>query len=177
MDDAYRRTRDTAPAIDVAECTPDLLRALESAMPSQHHRARYGVQTAGHGVYFVARLGERPAGHGLLRWQPTDQIIRQSSAAEPCIEALGVDPPMQSRGLGTALIVACEGAVLGRGCSTIGLAVGIDNQRARSLYERLGYRDIGVAPFEITWSYVDAEGAVRTGREVCIYMRKRLSAV
>lgn len=143
-------------------------------MPSQHHESRYRVQLARDGLYFVARLDGLPAGHVLLRWQSTNDTLHLWGIREPCIEALGVDQALRSRGVGTALVRSAEEAARQRGDDRIGLAVGVSNTRARALYERLGYREAGYAAFEVSGSYVDDHGAERSEGETCVYLAKSL---
>jgi GNAT superfamily N-acetyltransferase len=61
----------------------------------------------------------------------------------PDIEDLRVLEARRGQGIGTQLIEACEQLARERGHTQIGLAVDPDlNQRAKALYERLGYRVI-----------------------------------
>ena len=56
------------------------------------------------------------------------------------IEVLVVDPRAQGQGLGPRLIAAAEQWAVGRGIDQITLNVFARNQRARALYDRLGYQ-------------------------------------
>lgn len=159
----------------VVVCTPEELAALDAAMPSQHHEGRYRVQLAGQGLYLVARLDGHAVGHILLRWQSTNDTLRLWGISEPYVEALGVIPALRSRGVGTALMQSVEEAARQQGYSHIGLAVGLENTRARALYERLGYRDAERPPFEVSWSYVDESGQTRREGEMCVYLTKPLT--
>jgi ribosomal protein S18 acetylase RimI-like enzyme len=58
-----------------------------------------------------------------------------------------VEPPLQSRGIGTELMRAAEDAVRERGFDTIELGVEDNNPRARQLYERLGYEFVATEDF------------------------------
>jgi GNAT superfamily N-acetyltransferase len=61
----------------------------------------------------------------------------------PDIEDLRVLETRRGQGIGTQLIAACEQLARERGHTRIGLAVNPDlNQRAKGLYERLGYHVI-----------------------------------
>ena len=57
---------------------------------------------------------------------------------------LAVRPPQQGRGLGRALMSACEQWVREAGVPKVQLMVRDDNSAARAFYERLGYADAGV---------------------------------
>lgn len=159
----------------IVACAREELAAVQAVLPSQHHEKRYGVQLAGQGLYLVALLDGRPAGHVLLRWRSTNETLRLWGISEPYVEALAVVPALWSRGIGTALMQSAESEALQRGHQRIGLAVGLENTRARALYEGLGYRDAGYAPFEVTWSYTDDRGAERFEGEMCAYLTKPLA--
>ena len=62
-----------------------------------------------------------------------------------------------------------------KGHATVGLAVGVENLRARALYLRLGYWETEIPPFEVTWTYRDGRGAERVEGETCTYFTKRLA--
>lgn len=53
---------------------------------------------------------------------------------------IGIDEPNRSRGYGRAAIAAVEAELVHRGVRSLGLNVHGSNDRARRLYERLGYR-------------------------------------
>ena len=56
------------------------------------------------------------------------------------IEVLAVDPGARGRGVARALIRAAEEWALAQGSRRISLNVWLQNERARGLYEHLGYR-------------------------------------
>lgn len=53
-------------------------------------------------------------------------------------------PEARGKGVGTALIDAAEDAARRRRCQSLRLEVRTDNQNAIRLYERLGYRRLGI---------------------------------
>lgn len=55
------------------------------------------------------------------------------------IRMLGVDPAVQGRGIGRALVLACEGEACSRGMRRSVLHTNEDMTAARRLYEDLGY--------------------------------------
>jgi ribosomal-protein-alanine N-acetyltransferase len=57
------------------------------------------------------------------------------------IATIGVDPHHQGRGIGRALLRACEEKL---NFPTVKLTVRISNERAISLYEREGYRTVDI---------------------------------
>jgi ribosomal protein S18 acetylase RimI-like enzyme len=58
----------------------------------------------------------------------------------PHIEVLAVDPAAQGRGVARALMEAAESWARARGFARVSLNVWVQNERARGLYEHLGYR-------------------------------------
>jgi ribosomal-protein-alanine N-acetyltransferase len=57
---------------------------------------------------------------------------------------IGVRPESQGRGAGTRLLTALIDEATARGCQEVFLEVRADNDRARRLYERFGFAQIGV---------------------------------
>jgi ribosomal-protein-alanine acetyltransferase len=60
--------------------------------------------------------------------------------------SLAVDPVLRGRGIGSALIEAAEASAVGHDCIYLRLEVRRDNTTAIRLYEKLGYKRIGVLP-------------------------------
>ena len=85
---------------------------------------------------------------------------------------LAVHPALQSHGLGTLLVRALEERARARGAGRVRLLVGVDNPRARALYERLGYRADGTETDRR--SYVDDTGRTVDVAEECVLMVKEL---
>jgi ribosomal protein S18 acetylase RimI-like enzyme len=132
------------------------------------HRARLAAQDDGAVVYAIAWLGDRPVGHVLVKWGGTDLApVRALVTDCPEIENLFVAPDLRGRGVGTQLLEAAELLVRNSGYDRIGLDVATDNHRARALYDRHGFRDVGVAPFVVSGS---------RGSETCVYMVKTFAS-
>ena len=139
------------------------------------HDGRYAQQQYGCLTYLIAWLEGIPIGHAMVRWTgTTDAFVADRISGCAHVEDLFVMPERRSRGIGTRILARAEHLSLERGFKQIGLAVGIDNPRARSLYERLGYMDTRFGVFEIGGSYRDVHGKQREWREVCEYLVKRL---
>lgn len=85
--------------------------------------------------------------------------------------AAHVEPEWQSQGIGTALMAHLEQVARDRGFSIIELLVAKDNDRARALYDRLGYELCGEAVNR--WVEQD-EHRAETFEEICWRMRKPL---
>ena len=76
------------------------------------------------------------------------------------------------QGVATAMIHEAERLAKEKGCTRIGLEVGINNPEAKRLYEKLGYVDWGHGDFVISWEQIDENGNKGIGTEVVIYMQK-----
>ena len=89
--------------------------------------------------------------------------LRKGSTAAS-VYSIAVDPDMNGRGLGRALMIAAEQGAAARGRTALTLEVRADNSGAVGLYERLGYERFDV----IADYYEDGQSALR--------MRKGLAA-
>ena len=136
------------------------------------HLAR---QQRGGGVLLVAWLDDRPVGEVFMECEPaTEPEVRRQLPGVPRLDHLEVPGPFQGRGIGTALIGAAEGTARQLGHERIALGVGLDNPKARRLYERLGYAAWGHGTVVGSWvEYPDA-GPPVTLSEVCDMLVKRL---
>jgi ribosomal protein S18 acetylase RimI-like enzyme len=122
----------------------------------------------------VAWLGLTPVGHVLIRWEPEDPL-RSALPGIPAIESLWVKPEHQSQGIGSRLMERAEDVARERGYDRVTLGVGIDNERARRLYDRRGYREAGIERCHVEWPYLDERGEERTGGEICTYLVRTLT--
>jgi [ribosomal protein S18]-alanine N-acetyltransferase len=77
---------------------------------------------------------------------------------------IGVRPESQGRGFGARLLTALLGEAAARGCPEVFLDVRADNDRARRLYERFGFTQVGVRKRYYQPSGVDAIVMVRDSR-------------
>jgi GNAT superfamily N-acetyltransferase len=159
----------------------DELVLVEELLPSPDrgiHARRLSTQRTGSATYYIAWLGARPVGHTLVRWGGSGNPLLVSPAVgplvHPYIEGLAVHGAFQSRGIGTQIIETAEHEAFRRGHREIGLAVSVENVRARALYGRLGYRDLGVGEFPNIWSYRDDTGQRHVEIESCVYLLKSL---
>jgi GNAT superfamily N-acetyltransferase len=114
-------------------------------------RAMWALQEQGGSTLLVAWDGDRPVGAGQLDLRGDVPELRN----------LQVDAAERGRGIGTAIVRAAEERVApGR----LAVGVGLDNPRARALYERLGYRGTGETT-TTTYAYVDDAGVTRQATE------------
>lgn len=146
---------------------------VASGIPEKH-RARLAMQQRGEAVYLIAWHQGLPVGHLLLKWTgPPHEPMASSLRDCPHIEDLFVNRDRRSRGIGSQLLHAAEDQARSRGCTCIGLGVGIGNRRARSLYERRGYRDSGLGSYRHRAVQTE-DGAQQVREETDIYMVKNL---
>jgi GNAT superfamily N-acetyltransferase len=150
---------------------------LDSLMPRRMpttHRERLETQERGDALYLIAWLDGRPVGHLLLKWdQPSSSP--ESSVPWPVFSDISVHPDLRSRGIGTQLMEHAEGEARRRGYRQVGLSVALDNPRARALYERRGYRDSGLAPYDSRWPYLDECDREQWHEETCVRLVKPLA--
>ena len=152
-----------------------LLEQFPSGGLREKHRERLARQEAGEAVYLVAWDAGLPVGHLLLKWggagaEPMASRLRDC----PAVEDFTVRPEYRSQGVGSHLLDTAEGLARGRGFERIGLSVGVENTRARALYERRGYADAGLGEHTVRWPYIDREGQRRWGEEHCVFLVKSL---
>jgi ribosomal protein S18 acetylase RimI-like enzyme len=80
---------------------------------------------------------------------------------------------LEGRGLATMLILEAERRIHERGLPTARLSVEPDNERARRLYDHLGYTPTGER--EIGWEHELEDGSLGWYSTVVVDMAKRLS--
>jgi len=136
---------------------------------------RLARQQRGGGVVLVAWLEGRPVGEVFLECEPAKEPeVRRQLPGVPRLDHLEVAGLFQGRGIGTALIRAAEDSARQLGHERIALGVGLDNPKARRLYERLGYADWGHGTVVATWVEYPDDGPPVTLSEVCDMLVKRL---
>ena len=117
------------------------------------HRSRpageYWLQQQMRGEVYaaVAEWDGMPVGRVCLN------VAQFAAAKEAYLWSAHVEPEFQSRGVGSAIFHHLEQVAREHDLRSIRLEVNKTNLRARSLYERLGYRVIG--PSIGRWSYVE----------------------
>jgi GNAT superfamily N-acetyltransferase len=162
---------------EVRPITEPEVAVLDAAFPEREsrHQRRFRQQLAGEGTYFVAWLAEEPAGWVFLG-NPEHASERALGGAQ--LSDLQVAALHRGAGLGRALLDVSEQAARDAGWDTIGLCVTVsnpDNELARFIYNRRGYRDSGQGEFHDGYHYYDAAGVRRYHGEPHVYLIKRLS--
>jgi GNAT superfamily N-acetyltransferase len=140
-------------ALDIRPGSAADLAALVAALEERHwFSERLDRQQQGGGVVLVAWLDGRPVGDVYLDCEPAKEPeVRRHLPGVPVLDHLEVLGPLWGRGIGTALIRAAEDTARQLGHERIALGVGLDNPKARQLYERLGYADWGHGTVVGTW--------------------------
>ncbi|GAA4894252.1 acetyltransferase (GNAT) family protein [Stackebrandtia albiflava] len=143
------------------------------SVESFHHR-RFATQREGDGDYLIARHRGRPVANALIMWRGcTAEEVRRHHPGVPEINGLDVFPPgLRGRGIGTALVAACEQRARAAGADRIGLGVADANPRAAALYHRLGYR--GDVRYIDRYTCVDSLGTRHRFADPCVFLVKDL---
>lgn len=139
----------------------DALVAIETSVFADDRMSRRSFRTLigkPSALILVAERIGRIAGYAALLFRATSRHARLYSIASAHGEA----------GIGRPLLAAAEDAARRRGSRSLRLEVREDNGRAMTLYERSGYRRIGLEP----GYYADGAAAVRfskaLGAEECL---------
>ncbi|MDO8513525.1 MAG: GNAT family N-acetyltransferase [bacterium] len=107
----------------------------------ENHRARLDRQKKGLSIYLIALIDSRPVGHLDIRWQGCkNEKVKNFVGECPELSAIAVRPNFRSKGIGTNLVKSAEKIVANERFEQVGIGVGIENERAKKLYERLGTR-------------------------------------
>jgi GNAT superfamily N-acetyltransferase len=92
----------------------------------------------------------------------------------PQIVDLQIAPPLRGKGYGTYLIGELEQLVTQQGYKEIFVAVDpMNNLRAYSLYQRLGYQQLQKEPYLKHWEFIDSDGVLHRGDDWIVDMVKR----
>ncbi|HZE41680.1 MAG TPA: GNAT family N-acetyltransferase [Stackebrandtia sp.] len=165
--------------ITIRTCRAGDVAALDGHNPSpsveSFHAQRFARQEDGASLLLVAWDDTVPVGHAEIRWHGCDAAhVRAAHPGCPEINGLEVFPPaLRGKGIGTALVAACEDAGRDRGLAAMGLGVAEANQRARALYARLGYR--GDLPYIDRYTCIDSMGTAHHFADPCRFLTKPLA--
>jgi ribosomal protein S18 acetylase RimI-like enzyme len=135
----------------------DAVLALEHAVFSTDRLSRRSLRAfieSPRRPLLVAILDKCLAGYALVA------LRKRSSAAR--LYSIAVDPRIGRRGVGRALMAACERYASAQGRQSLRLEVRCDNAAAIALYERLGFRQFG----KYDGYYADGAHALRFEKPV-----------
>ena len=105
------------------------------------------AQPASRRLYLVAEEGNALIGYAGMMF---------TGGPQADVVTLAVDPAHWGKGTGTALLTALVDAAASRGCAEVLLEVREDNPRARQLYLRHGFTEVGIRRGYYQPSGVDA---------------------
>jgi GNAT superfamily N-acetyltransferase len=147
--------------IDVRELRPDEVERVDARLPL--HRLEW-AQT-----YVVAWSDDEPVGHAHVAWEGTKLGV-------PEVQDVFVVPERRRRGIASALSRGVEREAVRRGHERISLGVGIANEPAKRLYERLGYSDAGIEPERVLGT-ITIRGAPFEVDDTLLYLVKDLPVI
>jgi GNAT superfamily N-acetyltransferase len=144
--------------IDVRELTDSDVELIGDELPL----ARLG----GRGTYLVAWDGEEPVAHTHVAWERTRLGV-------PEIQDVFVREERRRQGIAEAIMLATEQAVAALGHRRVSLSHGIADTVAKSLYEKLGYRDAGIEPQRVQGTIMIRSGPLEVD-DTLVYLIKDL---
>jgi len=130
----------------------DAIEALEIAVFPSDRLSRRSLRSfigAAHRPLFVAKFGPILAGYALIALRKGGRSAR--------LYSLAVDPARGRRGVGRALLQACERYARAHNRNSLRLEVRYDNDSAIALYEKTGYRQFA----QYDGYYADGAAALR----------------
>lgn len=135
-------------------------------LDAQHSTFRYLImQQEGQLVGFASLVFRRPAS-----WLNADNTQHL-----PEINDLYIAEAERGKGYGTAAISTMERMAAEAGYQQLYISTEpIDNPRAYSLYQRLGYHPVQSEPYHHLWAAVDGEGHTHRGEAWLVDMVKSL---
>lgn len=131
-----------APDLDIKIANTDDLKALQ-ALGQPHEPGYYErcfeEQAAGKRDILIALREGNITGYVFLNWNPRYQPFRRLNIPE--IQDLYVASDARRQGIGEALVAVCEQRAREKGCTHMGIAVGLHAGfgAAQRIYVRLGY--------------------------------------
>lgn len=163
--------------LEIRKCCEEDLGALKRTIPrSEFHDHRFASQAEGKSIYLIAWLDGVPVGHlNLILSGSDEEYVKEKLGVIPELNAIGTYPAeMRSKGIGRKLIAKAEKICREKGFDRVGLSVDTDNNRARELYENLGYQDSGIGEFDSVWYEKQDDGSKLKIVDRCVYLVKDL---
>jgi ribosomal protein S18 acetylase RimI-like enzyme len=146
----------------IARMSEDFIDYIATLDPQKRviKRDRYGIDYLEkqlrdiknkNGIFLVAETQNNICGYGigLVESLEPDDLMEVLPHTPGRIAELYVDDKYRGMGIGTQLLNELESYLKEKGCNPIHIGVFVPNQRARKLYEKLGYgdRDIDMIKF------------------------------
>lgn len=114
----------------------ELRRATEAAAAVAFERLCDLVESQSH-IAFIAHEGDTRVGFLLLLDELPDEVTMMDQGF---VAYMAVEPQWRNAGVGSALLAAAEDEARRRGLPYVALMVTEENDEARRLYQRAGYR-------------------------------------
>ena len=141
----------------------------------QKHKEQLEMQQRDELIYLIAWVEKQPVGHAVLEWAGKAHAALACKVRNgPHVDDLFVHPEQRSKGISTQLLDRAQNMAVQRGYRCVGIRVAIDNHRARTLYNHLGYGEVGVGEYVDRWQYTDKDGRQVWHQESCNYLVKSL---
>ena len=161
--------------IQIRQVTREDLPALEWEGEYRHFRRlfadAYHRAERGEAVLWIAELPEVGViGQLFVQIGNHRNNSSENGGGKAYIYGFRVRAQYRDHGIGSRLLETAEADLASRGFHRVALNVGRDNNDARRLYERFGYRV--VAPEPGIWSYVDHRGRRQYVQEPAWRMEK-----
>ncbi len=171
--------RDVSHLVDVRPLRGSEIDVVSSRLnPARNvatHESRLKLQNDGMLAYLIAWIDEMPVGHGMLLWEgPAGTPKQHIGTPCPYVEDLWVRGDLRSRGVGARILAEMSMLAISHGYRSVSLSVGVENQRAISLYERMGFERARVPNFTLSGMVAMASGETQFWSERCQYMLKSL---
>lgn len=146
--------------IEIRPLEPAEIEAVDAVLPL--HR----LDHEGDSTYLVAWDGQSPVGHAHIAWDGPELGL-------PELQDFFVVPELRNQGIGTRLTRAAERLVSERGHEECAIGVSVENEGARRLYERLGYRPADRPPKRVMGTIVIRGDPVQVDDEI-VFLTKPL---
>jgi GNAT superfamily N-acetyltransferase len=132
-------------------------------------------QNEGLGAFLVAWLNGEAVGYVTAHWRANPRSPEAWLDGETAyFEDFIVIERQRGRGIGTAIMATAEAMARDRGLRRMTIGVGVENDGARRLYERLGYADAGLEAIEDGGRFRRWDGVVEEWTETWRFMVKTL---
>lgn len=136
------------------------------------YRRFYEQMRAGQRMILVAVVDQEIIGQTFVQYF-IHRVDLPAALVPGYLHAVRVKPAFRNQGIGTILIEQSEQVLVRKGMNCCVIAVDVENEAARRLYERLGYRHF--ADDDGEWSYVDDQGTYRFVSNPANLLLKELS--
>ncbi|MDN4611797.1 GNAT family N-acetyltransferase [Arthrobacter burdickii] len=153
--------------IEVRQCVNGDLAALEATEPPRSGIARNLLQHQASGAIVYAAAWQTQQLVGTV-------VLDLVSNHTPELKHLFVQESARGAGVGTALCAWTEKRAVQAGFDKLYLSVGVENQAASRLYERLGFTSFGKTT-TTTYQYVDDDGQKQWATETDDLFEKALA--